>query len=195
MKEIRIDNVGRAGMEISNIQAIQLTVLTSIDLNRIVYPEARFSPIDKTELVSCMNNFNQIHIDLGRLHIDNEDLVRYDGDLYFKISEEDAEAIFNFKVFDVYDYTDGSMQMLCADERQSFLDFDYHIKVGVDLREQARLRQLNLQYEIQKKGYNIVTCHTCETVLIHTKEEGDEATICNGCGNVVYFNDCSDLYY
>ena len=56
-------------------------------------------------------------------------------------------------------------------------------------------RQVELQEEIQGKGYNVVTCPSCGTVLLHTRDEGDETIICHGCGDFVSFNDCPDLYY
>ena len=56
-------------------------------------------------------------------------------------------------------------------------------------------RQVELQEAIQRSGYNVVTCHTCGTVLFHTPDEAEGITICHGCGDFVYFNDCPDLYH
>ena len=57
-------------------------------------------------------------------------------------------------------------------------------------REVAEI-QIGLQEELQKAGYNVVSCCNCDTVLIH--REGDETAECL-CGTI-YVNDCTDLWY
>ena len=73
----------------------------------------------------------------------------------------------------------------------------YAVKASVIELEKKKgyERQVELQEEIQGSGYNVVTCHTCGTVLFHTRDEGECVTICHDCGDFVYFNDCPDLYY
>lgn len=54
------------------------------------------------------------------------------------------------------------------------------------------INQIKLQEQIQKAGFNIVTCGNCGETLIHNR--GDETIKCF-CGNEMSLTDCPDLYY
>jgi LSD1 subclass zinc finger protein len=59
-------------------------------------------------------------------------------------------------------------------------------------KKQIVERQIELQEKIQKAGFNIVECGSCETVLLH--EIGEEEIDCF-CGETMNLSDCPDLYY
>ena len=52
--------------------------------------------------------------------------------------------------------------------------------------------QLLILRDMQKAGYNIVTCWDCGNVIMHRK--GEIKKKCE-CGQVVEMHDCPDLYY
>ena len=52
--------------------------------------------------------------------------------------------------------------------------------------------QIRLQKEIQKVGFNIVTCGNCGSILLH--EIGDESIECF-CGKEMNLSDCPDYWY
>jgi hypothetical protein len=53
-------------------------------------------------------------------------------------------------------------------------------------------RQIFLQEKIQEKGYNIIECGSCGTILLH--EINEEKIYCF-CDNTMSLSDCPDLYY
>lgn len=53
--------------------------------------------------------------------------------------------------------------------------------------------QVEIQKELQSKGYNIVQCNMCGCVHIYRKPK--KKAICYDCGEEIYFNECSDLFY
>ena len=59
-------------------------------------------------------------------------------------------------------------------------------------KRQIAERQIRLQDEIQKAGFNIVTCGNCGCVLIH--EIGDTEIECL-CGVEMSLSECPDLWY
>lgn len=58
-------------------------------------------------------------------------------------------------------------------------------------KEKAK-NQIRLQKEIQKVGFNIVTCGNCGSILLH--EIGDESIECF-CGKEMNLSDCPDYWY
>lgn len=55
-------------------------------------------------------------------------------------------------------------------------------------------KQIQLQEKMQLKGLNIVTCGSCDTLIIH--ECNDKADIkCHGCGITIAKSDCPDYFY
>lgn len=61
------------------------------------------------------------------------------------------------------------------------------------MREEKIKNQLDLQFKIQQKGFNIVTCGRCGDVLLH--EVNDEDIECPHCDFVSDPCDFPDLFY
>lgn len=59
-------------------------------------------------------------------------------------------------------------------------------------KEELALRQIEIQENMQKVGFNIVTCGSCGAVLLH---ETAEETIECFCGKEMDLSDCPDLWY
>ena len=52
--------------------------------------------------------------------------------------------------------------------------------------------QIELQFQIQSAGFNIVTCGNCGSILLHeTKAESIECF----CGSDMDLSDCPDYWY
>jgi hypothetical protein len=54
------------------------------------------------------------------------------------------------------------------------------------------IEQITLQEKIQNAGYNIVTCGSCGSVLLH---ELESETIECLCGKEMSLSDCPDYWY
>ena len=59
-------------------------------------------------------------------------------------------------------------------------------------KREIALEQIEIQEEIQKAGYNIVTCGHCGDVILHRM--GQETLECL-CGVEMDLSDCPDLWY
>jgi predicted nucleic-acid-binding Zn-ribbon protein len=55
--------------------------------------------------------------------------------------------------------------------------------------------QIDIFFEIQAAGFNIVTCGNCGTVLLHRMKTEDEGIQCFGCMEEMDYSDCPDLWY
>ena len=58
--------------------------------------------------------------------------------------------------------------------------------------------QIDIFFEIQAAGFNIVTCGNCGTVLLHRTvsiEAEDEGIQCFGCMEKMDHSDCPDYWY
>ena len=76
-------------------------------------------------------------------------------------------------------------------------DFFNHLKRELETKQQLYNKQVHLQHQMQKDGYNIVTCGNCGTLNIHTTNNGEfhEYNIdCHGCGTTISKSDCSDYF-
>ena len=56
------------------------------------------------------------------------------------------------------------------------------------------LEQIDLQYEMQKVGFNIVECGNCGSLLIHKCNE-ETNIVCYGCLKDMAKSDCPDFWY
>ena len=92
------------------------------------------------------------------------------------------------------DITMALANVLCA--KEAINTFDAHenaIEVLFsDFKQKHYSNQLGMLNDLHSKGFNIVSCCNCGTILIHEKHE--DSTTCPDCLNVVYFEDCADLY-
>lgn len=92
------------------------------------------------------------------------------------------------------DITMALANVLCA--KTAINAFDAHkdaIEVFFsDLKHKYHSEQLGMLKDLQIIGYNIVSCCNCGTILIH--ETHEDSTTCPDCFNLVYFEDCADLY-
>lgn len=66
------------------------------------------------------------------------------------------------------------------------------IPEGYNSMQLAVRNQIRLQEEVQEVGFNIVTCNTCDSVLINKREDTIIDCI---CGKTIVLEDCTDLYY
>ena len=55
-------------------------------------------------------------------------------------------------------------------------------------------QQLKLLEEMQKKGYNVVTCGHCGVTLLHRTKKEDDLTCCE-CLTEQELSDAPDLFY
>ena len=71
-------------------------------------------------------------------------------------------------------------------------------KKKLENKQRLYSKQVYLQKQMQKDGYNIVTCGNCGALNIHTTNNEDfhENNIdCYGCGTTISKSDCSDYFY
>ena len=77
-------------------------------------------------------------------------------------------------------------------------DFFNHLKRELKFKEGLWNRQIELQENMQRSGFNIVTCGNCDTLIIHETDSinGTKENLnCHGCGNTIAKSDCTDYYY
>ena len=61
------------------------------------------------------------------------------------------------------------------------------------MSRRLKTEQVELQLEMQSKGFNIVSCGNCGTTLIH--KVGKESIVCYDCGEHMALSDCPDVFY
>ena len=83
-------------------------------------------------------------------------------------------------------------------EIDCMVDFFNHKKRELKNKEKLWDRQIELQENMQIRGFNIVTCGNCDTLIIHKTDSiygTKEHLNCHGCGTTIAKSDCSDYYY
>ncbi len=63
------------------------------------------------------------------------------------------------------------------------------------MRTTLEKKQIEIFKDLQREGYNIVTCGDCGTVLLHRTNSDDDKIECFECNNVMDLCDCPDLWY
>lgn len=88
---------------------------------------------------------------------------------------------------------DEASECILPIERKAFFDYWSHeMSKDVMTKKEIAKNQIELQLKMQSAGFNIVTCGSCGTILIH--EVGDEHINCF-CGLKMALCDCPDFWY